>query len=66
MTSEERFSRIETILDRVVETQLKIDTTMLTLGESHIMTHEQLQSPAAEVSKTQQGLQTLERQLRNT
>jgi hypothetical protein len=36
MTTEERFQRIEGILDRVVETQLQVDSTMLTLTESHI------------------------------
>ena len=36
MTPEERFNRIESILDRVVDTQLQIDTTVLALAESHI------------------------------
>ena len=36
MTAGERFERIENILDRVVETQLQVDTTLLTLADSHI------------------------------
>jgi hypothetical protein len=31
MTSEERFNRIENVLDRVVDPQLQINTTVLTL-----------------------------------
>jgi hypothetical protein len=69
MTTEERFDRIESILERVVDNQGKFDTVLSVLAESHVKTQEahlkteeSLQSLAAEVARTQQGLQALERQ----
>jgi len=62
MTIEERFNRIESILEKVADNQAKQDVTLTTLIDSHIQTQEELQALAAEVRKTQEGLQTLERQ----
>ena len=36
MTPEERFERIESTLNRIVDTQFQIDATMVSLADSHI------------------------------
>ena len=46
MTTEERFDRIETILERVVDRQEQTDETVATLLDSHIKTQEQLRTLA--------------------
>ena len=42
MTTEERFERMEKLMDRVLEAQLQVDTTMITLADSHIKTQEDI------------------------
>ncbi len=56
MTTEERFDRIESILERVVDNQAKFDTVLSVLADSHVKKEESLQNLAAEAAKTQRGL----------
>lgn len=62
MTTEERFNRIESILDRVVDTQLQIVTSILTLSESHIKLVEAQTETANQLRAFQAEMQELKRQ----
>jgi hypothetical protein len=69
MTSNQRFERIENALDRitntlgaVVDNQAKFDAVLSDLAESHIKTQEELRTLTIQVTRTQEGLATLERQ----
>ena len=42
MTPEERFARIEQVLDRIGNTQLKLDSAFATLADSHVKTREDI------------------------
>jgi hypothetical protein len=46
MTTEERFTRIETIIEKVADNQAKQDVTLSTLIDSHIQTQEKLKALA--------------------
>jgi len=55
MTTEERFTRIETILEKVVDNQAKFDTVLATLAEAQI-------ELAQAQKETQEQMRALERQ----
>jgi hypothetical protein len=55
MTTEERFTRIESILERVVDNQAKFDTVLATLAEAQI-------NLAQAQKETQEQMRALERQ----
>jgi hypothetical protein len=61
VTTEERFQRIESILDRVVTTQLQIDETMATLADSHIKTQEELRTLAVAQKESDAAIKDLTR-----
>jgi hypothetical protein len=44
MTTEERFTRIETILERVAENQQKFDTVLSVLAESQITLQKEMRA----------------------
>ena len=46
MTTEERFTRIETILEKIVDRQEQQDETLAVLVDSHIKTQEQIRELA--------------------
>ena len=62
MTVEERFERIEGLLDRVADTQLQIDGTMATLADSHIKLAEAQAETAVQFRIFQAEMQELKRQ----
>jgi hypothetical protein len=62
MTAEERFARIENILEIVVNNQHHHDETLSILAESHIKTQQEIQDLAAQVRQTKDNLDKLERQ----
>jgi len=57
MTTEERFNRIEHVLDRIVDTQLQIDGALATLADSHIKTQEAIRDLARKQAETDRQLQ---------
>jgi hypothetical protein len=62
MTTEERFNRIESVLDRVVDTQLQIDATMATLAESHVKMADAQAAAAVGLRELQSEMKDLKRQ----
>jgi hypothetical protein len=61
MTTEERFARIENILDHVVDRREQLDAALTTLAESHIKTQEELQATAAMIGKLSAQVAATER-----
>ena len=59
MTTEERFTRIESIVERVVDRQEQTGETLATLAESQIKLTESQIKLTEEVAKTQMQVQAL-------
>ncbi len=59
MTTEERFTRIETILERFAEHQEQQDETLATLVDSHIKLADSLDKLAGSLNQTQMQVQAV-------
>ena len=62
MTPEERFNRIEQLLDRIADTQLQLDAAFATLADSHIKTREDIDRSRVDIDRLiQSGIAQSER-----
>ena len=62
VTTEERFNRIEQLLDRIADTQLQLDGAFATLADSHIKTREDIDRTRVDIDRLiQSGIAQSER-----
>ncbi len=62
MNTEERFERIERVLDRVADTQLQIDASLATLADSHSKLAEAQTAAAIGLRELQAEMKDFKRQ----